>query len=57
VMRKPGRPPRRPVNGEPSSLTVKLPAAIKSALIDQAEAYDLSVTEYLCALVERDQVA
>jgi hypothetical protein len=36
---------------------VKLPAVIKSALIDQADAYDLTVTEYLCALVERDQIA
>lgn len=53
-MTKPGRPPRRPVGNQPSSLTVKLPAQIKTALIEQAEAYDLTVTEYLCALVERD---
>lgn len=56
-MAKPGRPPRRPKDGKPSSLTVKLPADVKLALIDQAEAYDLTVTEYLCALVERDRVA
>lgn len=53
-MPKPGRRPRRAENGEPSALTVRLPARIKNLLIDQADATDLTVTDYLIALIERD---
>ena len=53
-MPKPGRRPRRAENGEPSALTVRLPARIKNLLIDQADATDLTLTDYLIALIERD---
>lgn len=49
-----GRPPRRADGNKPSSLTVRLPGEVKNLLIDQAEATDLSVTDYICALVRRD---
>lgn len=53
-MAKPGRPPRRPKGNLPSTLTIRLPAETKNLLIDQADATDLTVTEYIIALVHRD---
>lgn len=53
-MGKPGRPPRRPNGNQPSTLTIRLEANIKNLLIDQAEATDLTVTEYLTSLILRD---
>lgn len=53
-MPKSGRPPRRPDGNKPSNLTIKLSAKVKNLLIDQAEATDLTVTEYISALVMRD---
>jgi len=47
-----GRPPKR-ASG-PSTLTIKLPAHLKNHIVDQAEAYDMSITEYLVSLVVRD---
>jgi hypothetical protein len=54
TMPRSGRPPRRPDGNKPSSLTIRLAANIKNLLIDQAEATDLTVTEYISALVLRD---
>ena len=56
-MAKPGRPPRRPKGDNPSTLTIRLPAKVKNLLIDQADATDLTVTEYISALVLRDSGA
>lgn len=53
-MTKPGRPPRRPNGNNPSTLTIRLTAPTKNLLIDQAEATDLTVTEYLTSLIHRD---
>jgi hypothetical protein len=53
-MAQPGRPPRRPRDDQPSTLTIRLPANIKNLLIDQAEATDLTITDYLIALIKRD---
>lgn len=53
-MAKPGRPPRRPNGNNPSTLTIRLEAHVKNLLIDQAEATDLTVTEYITSLVLRD---
>jgi hypothetical protein len=48
---------RKPIRAtRPSSLTIKLPARIKNLLIDQSDAYDMSVTEYITMLAERDAV-
>jgi hypothetical protein len=35
-------------------LTIRLPAEVKTLLIDQAEATDLTITDYLSALILRD---
>lgn len=56
-MGKPGRPPRRPKGDVPSTLTIRLPAKVKNLLIDNADATDLTVTEYISALVLRDSGA
>lgn len=47
-----GRPPKRAVG--PSTLTLRLPAHLKNHIVDQAEAYGMSITEYLVSLVVRD---
>lgn len=49
-----GRPPKRAVVGDKPSLTVRLSVDEKNLLVDQAEAYDMSITEYLLMLVRRD---
>jgi hypothetical protein len=47
-----GRPPK--VATYPTTLTLKIPAKLKNTLIEQADAYDMSITEYLTTLIERD---
>lgn len=54
VRPKTGRPPVRPTGEGPTTLTLKIPARVKRLLVDQADAYDLTLTEYLVSLVERD---
>ena len=51
---KNGRPPKRAKEGTSTTLTVRIPAHVKNLMIDRAEAYDLTVTEYLISLVDRD---
>lgn len=51
---KVGRPPRRAEPGESTTLTIRIPAEIKNKMIDMADAYDLSITEYVITLVDRD---
>lgn len=50
-----GRPPKLPT-GPISTLTLKIPSEVKVLMIDQAEALDMSITEYLTTLVRRDVV-
>ena len=49
-----GRPPKRALDCTATTLTVRIPASIKNKMIDRAEEYDLTVTEYLISLVEKD---
>ena len=51
---KVGRPPKRAEDGTSVTLTIRVPGEVKNQMVDQAEAYDLTVTEYLVALVARD---
>jgi hypothetical protein len=51
---KTGRPPKRAKEGTHTTLTVRIPADIKNQMIDRAQQYDLTVTEYLISLVQRD---
>lgn len=53
-MKKPvGRPIKTPT-GEKSQLTLKIPTRTKQLIINQAEAYGMSLTEYVVTVVERD---
>lgn len=53
IKAKTGRPPKRPTTNT-ATLTLRIPAHTKNLLIDQADAYDLTITEYLIALITRD---
>lgn len=53
MRKRQGRPPKPPV-GERSTLTIKIPTTLKQQLITQADAYDMTITEYLTLLIQRD---
>jgi hypothetical protein len=48
-----GRPPKTPT-GTTSTLTLKIPTKNKQQIIDNAQNYGMTITEYLLMLVERD---
>lgn len=48
-----GRPPKLPVS-ERTTITMKVNADVKRKIISQAQAFDMTITEYVCMLVERD---
>lgn len=50
---KTGRPPKLPT-GTTSTLTIKIAAEDKTLLIQMADAYDMSITEYVLTLVRKD---
>lgn len=52
-----GRPPRIAEPGTRSSLTIRLPADVKNALIAQADAVGLSIAEYVGVLVARAETS
>ncbi len=53
MRRNPGRPPKQPT-GDKSTLTLKVSADFKRLLMSQADAYGMTLTEYLITLVKRD---
>jgi hypothetical protein len=48
-----GRPPKLPT-GPTATLTLKIPSEVKVLMMEQAEAFDMSLTEYIVTLVGRD---
>jgi len=53
-MRKnPGRPVKIPTSGA-STVTMKISAESKRKIITQAQAYGMTITEYVLMLVDRD---
>jgi hypothetical protein len=48
-----GRPPIVPV-GDRSTITMKISADLKRLILVQASAYDMTITEYVTMLIERD---
>ena len=50
---RPGRPPAPP-KGNYSTITLRIPADVKQALIDASTALDISMTDYVSALVRRE---
>jgi hypothetical protein len=53
MKRNVGRPPLDPQTPI-VTLTLRVKSAFKRKLMSQAEAYDMTMTEYLIMLVERD---
>lgn len=53
MKQNPGRPPKHPTTPT-TSITLKIPATTKLQLINNADQYGMSLTEYFCMLVERD---
>ncbi len=51
---KVGRPPKRALPGDRPTLTIRLSVGEKNLLVDQADAYGMTITEYLVSLVRRD---
>jgi len=49
-----GRPPKTPT-GTTSTLTLKIPTKNKQQIIDNAQNYGMTITEYLLMLVEKDK--
>ena len=49
-----GRPPTRAQANTKTTLTIKIDAKLKNLMMDQADAYDLPISEYLGVLVVRD---
>jgi len=53
MKRNPGRPTITPTKPF-STVTIRVSKELKEKLIQQADAVDLTLTDYLIALVERD---
>jgi hypothetical protein len=53
MRKRQGRPPKTPT-GTNTTLTLKIPTQLKQQLITQADAYDMTITEYLTTLIQRD---
>jgi predicted HicB family RNase H-like nuclease len=53
MKKRTGRPPKPPTTRN-TTLTLRITSTVKTQLIEQAEAYDMSITEYLTTLIERD---
>lgn len=53
MRRRMGRPTKT-ATGQFSTITVRIPAKTKNMISDLADGYDMTITEYLMTLVERD---
>jgi len=54
MKRNVGRPPVTPTPGGQSSITMKIPSEFKQQVLDQSQAYGMTITEYIQTLVDRD---
>jgi antitoxin component of RelBE/YafQ-DinJ toxin-antitoxin module len=55
-MPRTGRPPTRATSDDHTTLTIRIKGEVKNQLIDQADAFGLSVSEYIGVLAHRDPV-
>ena len=53
-MRKRMGRPTKTATGKFSTITIRIPADKKNFICDLADGYDMTITEYLLTLVERD---
>ena len=53
MKKRTGRPAKQPTT-QNTTLTLRIPSKTKKQLIEQSDAYDMSIAEYLTTLIERD---
>ena len=53
-MKRNGRPPKQA--DKPTTLTIKIPAELKNQIIELADGYDMTITEYITTLIQRDRL-
>jgi len=53
MQKRNGRPPAKSY-GEWALITIRVPAKFKNHVIDVADGYDMTLTEYLVSLVENN---
>jgi hypothetical protein len=53
MRRRMGRPTKQ-ATGKFSTVTIRVPANTKNMITELADGYDMTITEYLLTLVERD---
>jgi uncharacterized protein (DUF1778 family) len=51
-MKRNGRPPQPAT--KPTTLTLKLQPELKNLIIQLADGYDMTITEYITTLIQRD---
>lgn len=51
-MKRNGRPPK--LADKPTTLTLKIPAELKNKIVELADGYDMTITEYITTLVNKD---
>jgi hypothetical protein len=51
-MKRNGRPPKQA--DKPTTLTIKISAELKNKIIELADGYDMTITEYVTTLVDKD---
>ena len=52
-MAKNGRPPRATA-GKWAAVTMRVPAEFKNHIIEVSDGYDMTITDYIKSLIERD---
>ncbi len=51
-MKRNGRPPKQA--DKATTLTMKIPAELKNKIIELSDGYDMTITEYITTLVNKD---
>lgn len=54
MRKKMGRPASLADPGGSSTVTIKIPSEMKNLIVELADGYDMTITEYLLTLVSRD---
>jgi antitoxin component of RelBE/YafQ-DinJ toxin-antitoxin module len=53
-MRKRMGRPAKHAAGDSTTITIRIPTDMKNLIVDVADGYDMTITEYLLTLVQRD---
>ena len=52
MRKKMGRPPQHAAGD--TTITMRVSADVKNRIVDMADGYDMTITEYIKSLIERD---